>query len=201
MVPALNVGCTPTKTYVASARRMWDIAHSSDVGVDFNGDFQANMLAIKKRKDKLIGKSRDGIKESIEKNENVHFFKGEAQFISDKEVKVNDDILTAQNIFINVGGRAFVPKEYNDVPYLTNVSILDLEALPEHLIIVGGSYIGLEFAQIFKRFGSKVTVIEREEGIIGREDKKTSKEILKFLKQEGIEFIFSAKKSRTLGQW
>ena len=189
----LNVGCTPTKTYVASARRMWDIAHSKDVGVDFEGNFKANMLAIKKRKDELISKSHQGINKGIESNKNVDFFKGEAHFVSDKVVQVNDITLTAEEIFINVGGRALVPEEYNDIPHLTNVSILNLEELPEHLVIVGGSYIGLEFAQIFKRFGSKVTVVERGENIIGREDAAISEEILKFLKEEGIEFVFDAK--------
>lgn len=190
----LNVGCTPTKTYVASARRMWDIAHSNDVGIDFEGDFKANMLAIKTRKDNLIGKSHQGINGGIESNKNIHFFKGEAHFVSDNVVSVNDETLTAEQIFINVGGRAFVPNEYKDIPHLTNVSILNLEELPKHLVIVGGSYIGLEFAQIFKRFGSKVTVIERGERIIGREDAAISDEILKFLKVEDIEFIFNAKK-------
>jgi pyruvate/2-oxoglutarate dehydrogenase complex dihydrolipoamide dehydrogenase (E3) component len=194
----LNVGCTPTKTYVASARRMWDIAHSNDLGIDFEGDFKANMLEIKKRKDELIAKSHKGINGGIESNDNINFFKGEAQFVSNKVIKVNDETLTAEQIFINVGGRAFVPNQYKDIPHLTNVSILDLEELPKHLVIVGGSYIGLEFAQIFKRFGSKVTVIERGERIIGREDKEISDEILKFLKAEGIEFVFDAQKIEPL---
>lgn len=190
----LNVGCTPTKTYVASARRMWDIAHSQDVGVDFEGSFKANMQTIKDRKDALIRKSHQGINNAIDKNENIHFFKGEAHFISDNEVRVNDDILTAKEIFINVGGRAFVPEEYKDIPHLTNVSILNLNELPKHLVIIGGSYIGLEFGQIFKRFGSKVTIIERGERIISREDEDISEEILNFLKADGIEFVFNAKK-------
>lgn len=190
----LNVGCTPTKTYVASARRMWDIAHSNDVGVDFDGSFSANMQSIKERKDALIAKSHQGIYKGIETNEHIHFFKGEAQFISDNEVQVNDTILTAKEIFINVGGRAFVPEEYKDIPHLTNVSILDLNELPKHLIIIGGSYIGLEFGQIFKRFGSRVTIIERGDRIIRKEDKDISEEILNFLKADGIEFVFNAKK-------
>ncbi len=189
----LNVGCTPTKAYVASARRMWDIAHSNDVGVDFEGSFKANMQAIKDRKDALIEKSHQGINNAIEKNKNIHSFKGEAQFISDNEVQVNDDILTAKEIFINVGGRAFVADAYKDIPHLTNVSILNLNELPKHLVIVGGSYIGLEFGQIFKRFGSKVTIIERGDRIIKREDEDISEEILNFLKADGIEFVFNAK--------
>lgn len=190
----LNVGCTPTKTYVASARRMWDIAHSRDVGIDFEGDFKANMHEIKKRKDTLISKSLQGINNGIEKNKNIHFFKGEAQFISDNVVQVNDEILTAKEIFINVGARAIVPEEYKDIPHLTNVSILDLKELPKHLIIIGGSYIGLEFGQIFKRFGSKVTIIVRGDRLISREDKDISEGILEFLKAEDIEFVFEAKK-------
>ena len=190
----LNVGCTPTKTYVASARRMWDIAHSQDVGVDFKGDFKANMHEIKKRKDALISKSHKGIYDGIESNENIHFFKGQAHFVSDNEVQVNGETLTANEIFINVGGRAFVPEEYKDIPHLTNVSILNLKELPKHLVITGGSYIGLEFGQIFKRFGSKVTIVERGDRIIGREDEEVSEEIHNFLKAEGIEFIFNAEK-------
>jgi pyruvate/2-oxoglutarate dehydrogenase complex dihydrolipoamide dehydrogenase (E3) component len=190
----LNVGCTPTKAYVASARRMWDIAHSKDVGIDFDGDFKANMRAIKKRKDVLIGKSVTTIHNAVKNSENIHFFKGEAQFISDEEVKVNGAVLTADEIFINVGGRAFVPEEYKDIPHLTNVSILNLKELPEHLVIIGGSYIGLEFGQIFKRFGSNVTIIERGDRIIKREDEDVSAEILEFLKADGINFVFNAKK-------
>jgi len=189
----LNVGCTPTKTYVASARRMWDIAHSQELGVDFEGHFKANMHEIKKRKDTLIGKSVDGITNAVEKSKNIDFFEGEAHFVSNHEIQVNDTVLTAEQIFINVGGRAFIPEEYKDIPHLTSTSILDLETLPEHLVIVGGSYIGLEFGQIFKRFGSQVTIIERGERLIRREDEETSEEVLEFLKAEGIEFIFNAK--------
>lgn len=190
----LNVGCTPTKTYVASARRMWDISHSADVGVDYEGSFNANMTNIKNRKDALIAKSVNGIRKAIIENENISFFEGKATFLSNKEVQVNDLKITAPEIFINVGGRAFVPEEYQDIPHLTSTSILDLNKLPEHLVIVGGSYIGLEFGQIFKRFGSKVTIIERGERIIAREDEAISDEILAFLKVDGIEFVFNAKK-------
>ena len=173
---------------------MWDIAHSQDLGVDFEGHFKANLIKIKNRKDALIAKSVAGITNAIAKSSNIDFFEGEAHFISDKKIEVNNTILTANQIFVNVGGRAFVPEEYNNIPHLTSTSILDLEILPKHLIIIGGSYIGLEFAQIFKRFGSKVTVIVRGERLVGREDIEVSEEILKFLKAEGIEFVFNAKK-------
>ncbi|MFT5821107.1 MAG: pyruvate/2-oxoglutarate dehydrogenase complex dihydrolipoamide dehydrogenase (E3) component [Crocinitomix sp.] len=190
----LNVGCTPTKTYVASARRMWDIAHSSDLGIDFKGEFKANMSQIKQRKDKLIKASTDGIEGGIEKNENITYYHGEAQFVSDYVVSINDEEITAPQIFINVGGRPFVPEMYENVPYLTNRNILELEELPEHLIIIGGSYIGLEFGQIFKRFGSKITIIERGERIISREDVAVSEAVTHFLKKEGVAFIFNSKK-------
>jgi len=190
----LNVGCTPTKTYVASARRMWDISHSNDVGVDFEGSFKANMNKIKKRKDDLISKSVEGIRKSINDDKNITFYEGEATFLSKKQILINGEKITAPEIFINVGGHPFVPDEYKDIPHLTSSTILDLNKLPEHLIIIGGSYIGLEFGQIFKRFGSKVTIIERGERIISREDEDISNEILTFLKADKIEFVFNAKK-------
>ena len=188
----LNVGCTPTKTYVASARRMWDIAHSNDLGVDFNGEFKANMKKIKQRKDDLIKTSTDGIESALKSHKNIDFIEGAAHFISDYIVEVNGDKITAPQIFINVGGRPFIPKEYDTVPYLTNRNILDLTELPEHLIIVGGSYIGLEFGQMFKRFGAKVTIIERGDAIIAREDKDVSQSITEFFKEEDINIVFNA---------
>lgn len=190
----LNVGCTPTKTYVASARRMWDFHHAAEMGVDFSGSFKANLPAVKKRKDDLIGKSIDGIRKGLDENENITFYKGAANFISDYEVEVNNERLTAPQIFINVGGRAIVPGEYIGMNILTNENILDLTELPEHLVIIGGSYIGLEFGQMFKRFGSKVTIIERGENIISREDTEVSEAITEFMKTEGVEFVFGAKK-------
>lgn len=190
----LNVGCTPTKTYVASARRMWDIANSNSLGIDFVGDFKSNMKKIKERKDLLICKSRTGIEEAISERENITFFQGEAAFLEDKVVEVNGEKITADQIFINVGGRPFVPNEYNDIPHLTNTSILELTDLPEHLIIIGGSYIGLEFGQIFKRFGSKITIVERGGRIIAREDEDISESIHQFLEEEGIDFVFNASK-------
>lgn len=190
----LNVGCTPTKTYVASARRMWDIGHAKDMGVDFDGNFTANIAAVKKRKDALIGKSIEGIRKGLTESENITFIEGEAKFISNFEVEVNNEKLTAPQIFINVGGRAIIPNEYKGMDVLTNENILNLTELPEHLVIVGGSYIGLEFGQMFRRFGSKVTIIERSENIISREDEEVSKAIQGFMEADGVEFVFNAKK-------
>lgn len=184
----LNVGCTPTKTYVASARRIWDAQHGEDLGIIIPEGTYSDMRKIKARKDALIKKSVEGIKGGLEKNENITYFKGEASFIGPKQVQVGIEELTADQIFINVGGRPFIPNGYENVPYLTSSSILELEEIPKHLIIVGGSYIGLEFGQMFKRFGSRVTIVEMGETIIGREDAEVSASILEFLKDEGIEF-------------
>lgn len=190
----LNIGCTPTKTYVASARRMWDISQSESLGVDFSGSFKSNMPKIKARKDALIAKSIKGITSGVENHKNITYYKGEAHFINNTTVSINGEEITAPTIAINVGGRPFVPSEYKEIPHLTNQSILELTELPKHLVIVGGSYIGLEFGQIFKRFGSEVTIIERGDRIIKREDQEVSDSIHTFLKEEGINFVFNAKK-------
>lgn len=188
----LNVGCTPTKTYVASARRMWDVQHGEELGIEIPAGSKASLQKIKARKDALIKKSIDGITQGVEKNENITFFKGEARFINHKIVQVNDTKLTADEIYVNVGAHPFIPSSYEEVPYLTNQSILELEELPEHLIIVGGSYIGLEFGQMFARFGSKVTIIEIGNNIIGREDEETSQAIQQFMEADGVNFRLGA---------
>lgn len=188
----LNVGCTPTKTYVASARRMWDASHGAELGIEIPEGTKANLKNIKARKDALISKSVNGILAGLKGIKNIDFYEGEARFDGQKIVEVNNVQLTAGNIYINVGARPFIPKDFADVNYHDNQSILELEEVPEHLIIVGGSYIGLEFGQIFRRLGSKVTIIERGSTIIGREDEDVSETIFQFLKQEGIEFRLNA---------
>jgi pyruvate/2-oxoglutarate dehydrogenase complex dihydrolipoamide dehydrogenase (E3) component len=189
----LNVGCTPTKTYVASARRMWEAQHSEELGVIIPKGSKIDMRKVKKRKDDLIQKSVDGISAGVKKNENITFFKGSAKFSGHKTVTINNQVIQADSIYLNVGGRPFIPEGFEAVNYLTNKTILELDEIPEHLIIVGGSYIGLEFGQMFKRFGSRITIIERSETIINREDKEVSEHILKFFKEEGIEFRLNTK--------
>jgi pyruvate/2-oxoglutarate dehydrogenase complex dihydrolipoamide dehydrogenase (E3) component len=188
----VNVGCTPTKAYVASARRIWDVAHTSEFGIEPAQKAQANLSKIKSRKDEIVGASVRGIRNGFENDKNVTLIEGEAKFVSDFEVEVNGTILSANQIFINVGARASVPEEFRNVDYLTNESILDLTELPDHLIIIGGSYIGLEFGQMFARFGSKVTIIERSGQIISREDEETSESIQKFMEADGVKFILKA---------
>jgi len=171
---------------------MWDAQHGEDLGVIIPEGAYADLRKIKARKDALIDKSVSGIAAGLDKNENISYFKAEASFTGPKTVSIGNEGITADQIFINVGARPFVPPGYEDVPYLTSTSILELEEIPEHLIIVGGSYIGLEFGQMFRRFGSRVTIVERGDTIIGREDPETSAAILQFLKDEGIEFRLQA---------
>lgn len=190
----VNSGCTPTKTYIASARRMWDISHAADLGVAVGAQARADMKKIKARKDEIVAASVKNISDSFEHPKNVTFLQGEAHFVSDFEVEINNALFSAKHIFINVGARAIVPEEFENVNYLTNESILDLTELPEHLIIIGGSYIGLEFGQMFARFGSKVTILEKSIQIIHREDKKTSDAIQEFMEADGVQFALGAKK-------
>ncbi len=189
----LNVGCTPTKAYVASARRMWDAMHGDEMGIAIPPGVKANLKKIKDRKDALIKTSVDGLNRAIQKNDKLHLIEGVAKFVDQKTVEVNGDLLTADFIYINVGARAVIPKMFADTHYLTNKSILELETIPTHLIILGGSYIGLEFGQMFKRFGSKVTIIERGERLIYREDEEVSSSIHEFLGEEGIHFKMNTK--------
>lgn len=188
----LNVGCTPTKTYVASARRMWDAQHGEELGVFIPEGARVDLAKVKARKDALIKKSVDGITAGVTKNENITFYKGAARFEGNKTIIVNNEQLTADEIYINVGGRPIDPKGFENVDYLTNQSILQLETLPKHLIIVGGSYIGLEFGQMFRRFGCEVTIIERGARIVKREDPEVSQHIYNFLREEGIKFQLNA---------
>ncbi len=189
----LNVGCTPTKSYVASARRMWEAMHGEELGILIPDGVRADLNKIKNRKDTLIQNSVNGIAAGIEKNENITYYHGLASFTSHKVVSVNGELLTAEKIYINVGGRPIIPEGYINVPYLNNQSILELEELPEHLLIVGGSYIGLEFGQMFSRFGSKVTIIEQSDSIIGREDEETCRTIQQFMQADGVEFRLRSK--------
>ncbi len=189
----VNTGCTPTKAYVASARRIWDASHGAEMGIEIPTGAKANLEKIKERKDTLINGSREGIEKSIADNDNITLFRGEAHFLSNYEIAVNDESITATQIFINVGARAVIPEEYKHVDYLTNIDILELSQIPEHLMIIGGSYIGLEFGQMFRRFGSKVTIIERGDRLISREDNNVSDTIAEIMQSEAVDLTFNAK--------
>lgn len=182
----VNTGCTPTKAYVASARAAWVARNASRLGVHLSGKVTVNMKEVKTRKDKLIMASRNSIQGSFDENPRITLIRGSAKFTGPKSIEVNGETCSADQIFINVGARPRIPKGFETVKFYTNASILELEEIPERLIIVGGSYIGLEFAQIFSRFGSHVTVVEMKPRLIDREDKTTSEQIQEILKAEDI---------------
>jgi pyruvate/2-oxoglutarate dehydrogenase complex dihydrolipoamide dehydrogenase (E3) component len=190
----VNNGCTPTKTLVASAYAAHVARRHADYGVTIGGPVGVDMKAVKARKDAVVAASRDGIERSLKALEGCTVYQGHGRFVSPNEVAVGDAVLTARQIFINVGGRPFVPPMpgVEQVPYLTNESMMDVDFLPGHLIVVGGSYIGLEFAQVFRRFGAEVTIVEMAPRLIAREDEDVSRAVAAFLQAEGIELRLSA---------
>ncbi|CAN5180826.1 FAD-containing oxidoreductase [soil metagenome] len=183
----VNVGCTPTKAYVASARRAYIASNSGEMGVKINGTVSVDLGTIKKRKDDLIENSRNGLEKMFGDNKNITLIRGTARFLDDHTVQVGDEIFKAENIYINVGARPRIPEEFKNISYLTNESILELEEVPEHLAIVGGGYIGLEFAQIFRRFGSKVTVLDRGGRLLKKEDPEFGEVLAQVFEEEGID--------------
>jgi pyruvate/2-oxoglutarate dehydrogenase complex dihydrolipoamide dehydrogenase (E3) component len=162
------------------------------MGIEIPAGAKANLEKIKARKDALVKGSREGIEKSIANNDKIILFRGEAHFISNYEIAINDSKITAKQIFVNVGARAVIPASFAYIDYLTNNSILELTSVPEHLIIIGGSYIGLEFGQMFKRFGSNVTIIERGDRLISKEDENVSETIAKIFHEEDIKLVFNA---------
>jgi pyruvate/2-oxoglutarate dehydrogenase complex dihydrolipoamide dehydrogenase (E3) component len=185
----VNTGCIPTKTLVASARTAYIARRAADFGVDIDGGISVDMKRVKARKDQVAGASRTGLETWLKKTPNCTIFAGHAQFASDHEVRVGEELLTAPQIFMNVGGRAAIPpiEGLDKVPYLNNSSMMDVDYLPRHLIMIGGSYIGLEFAQMYRRFGSQVTVLERGARLIEREDEDVSDAIAEILRNEQID--------------
>src|SRR5436305_2799755 len=153
------------------------------------------MHAVKARKDAIVAPSRRGVEHSLRNLEGCTVYEGHARFVADKKVAVNGSVLDADRIFINVGGRASIPPipGLDQVPYFTNSSMMDIDFLPSHLIILGGSYIGLDFAQVYRRFGSEVTVIELAPRLIAREDEDVSRAVAEFLKEEGIDVHVDSK--------
>jgi pyruvate/2-oxoglutarate dehydrogenase complex dihydrolipoamide dehydrogenase (E3) component len=184
----VNTGCVPTKTLVASARVAHFARRAAEFGVSIDSPVGIDMARVKARKDSIVDASNSGVTSWVEGMENVTLIRGHARFEGSHSISVNGETLNADRIFINVGARARVPDfpGLQAVSYLTNSGMMDLDRLPEHLIIVGGSYIGLEFAQIYRRFGARVTVIEMQDRLIAREDKDVSKAVREILEEEGI---------------
>jgi pyruvate/2-oxoglutarate dehydrogenase complex dihydrolipoamide dehydrogenase (E3) component len=192
----VNDGCIPTKTLVASARAAWVARNAARWGIAIDGDIRVDMKKVKARKDEVVQASRDSLKSWLSNLPNLELIEGHARFEGENVVRVDgqDDVeIEAERFFLNVGARALVPPipGLADGPFLTNTTIMDVDVVPEHLVIVGGSYIALEFAQMYRRFGANVTVIERDNRLIGRDDEDVSAEIKRFLEDEGIDIRVS----------
>ena len=190
----VNTGCIPTKTMIASAYVAHTARRARAYGVNFAGDVTVDMEAVKARKDAISrGASRD-LEDWLRHLKNVTVFVGTARFEDATTVQVNTDTLSADKIFLNVGGRAFVPplSGIEETPFLTNSTMMDVDFLPKHLVIVGGSYVGLEFAQMYRRFGSDVTVVEKDPRLVPREDEDISDAIRGILENEGIQIRLNA---------
>lgn len=188
----VNTGCTPTKAYVASARRAYVASTSQELGVTVEGKLKVDLKKIKERKEKLIADSHSGLEKLFSMYENLSLIWGKATFVDNKTVEVNGEQFSAEKIYINVGGRPRIPEGFQKVNYLTNRSILELQEIPEHLVIVGGGYVGLELGQIFRRFGSKVTILERGEYLLKREDDDIAEIIAEILDDSGIEVLLKS---------
>jgi pyruvate/2-oxoglutarate dehydrogenase complex dihydrolipoamide dehydrogenase (E3) component len=191
----VNTGCIPTKTMVASAYAAHMARRAAEFGVETPGSVSVDMQRVKARKDAISGQSRVGVESSLRKLENCSVYQGHARFESPGEVSVGSERLAAERIFINVGARAVVPqmRGLDQIQYFTNSSLLDIDFLPRHLIIVGGSYVGLEFGQMFRRFGSEVSIIEMGSRLAHREDEDVSAAIQEILEREGIHIRVNAK--------
>ena len=190
----VNTGCIPTKTLIASARAAHVARRGRDFGVVIDGPVGVDMARVKARKDEVVAQSNGGVTNWLGTAQNVTLIRGHARFEGPTTVRVGERLLEAPQIFINTGGRPAVPKVegVNEVPFLTSTRMMDVDFLPEHLIIVGGSYIGLEFAQMYRRFGSRVTVVEMAPRIVAREDEAVSSAIQTMLEGEGIAFRLKA---------
>jgi pyruvate/2-oxoglutarate dehydrogenase complex dihydrolipoamide dehydrogenase (E3) component len=191
----VNTGCIPTKTMVASAYAAHLARRAADFGVFIPGPVAVDMKQVKARKDQVSGKSNTGVESWLKSMPNCTVYQGHASFEAPHEVSVGAARLTAPQIFINAGGRAVVPAipGLESIDYLTNSSMMDVDFLPRHLIIIGGSYIGLEFGQMFRRFGSEVTIIEQSARLIQHEDRDTSATVREILELEGIDIRLGAK--------
>jgi pyruvate/2-oxoglutarate dehydrogenase complex dihydrolipoamide dehydrogenase (E3) component len=190
----VNNGCTPTKTLVASAYVARLARRAAEYGIEISGPVKVDPVRLKARKDAVVQRSTKGLEKWLRSLENVTVYTGQAGFLDAHTVRVGADTLSGKRVFINVGGRPFVPNMpgVDRVPYLTNESMMDIDFLPEHLIVVGGSYVGLEFGQMYRRFGSRVTIVEMGPRLTGREDPEVSEALRDILAAEDIEIRLNA---------
>ncbi|HTV05338.1 MAG TPA: mercuric reductase [Acidobacteriaceae bacterium] len=196
----INEGCTPTKTMLASARVAYLARRGGDYGVK-TGRVSVEMARVRERKRAVVGSFRTRSEKRLESAKNVELIRGQGRFTGPKTVAVNGRELTAEWIFIDTGQRSSIPdvEGIRDVPILDNVSVMELGELPEHLVILGGGYVGLEFGQMFRRFGSRVTLIHRGEQLLEAEDADVAAEVKKILEEDGIEVLLQANTTRASG--
>jgi pyruvate/2-oxoglutarate dehydrogenase complex dihydrolipoamide dehydrogenase (E3) component len=190
----VNTGCTPTKAMVASAYAAHLARRGGDYGVSIAGEIRVDMKKVKARKDAIVADSANGIEKWMRDNPNITVYAGHARFESPAEISVGDERIAASKIFINVGGRAIFPDMpgIDQISTLNNSSMMDVDFLPRHLVIVGGSYIGLEFGQMFRRFGSEVTIVEMSSRLIKREDEDVSQAVREIVENEGVRLRLNA---------
>lgn len=196
----INTGCTPTKTMVASAQVAYYVQHAKRWGIRASG-FSADMEAIVARKNQVVESFRSGQEKRVADRKTLVLFRGTARFVAPHQLQVGNETLESDRIFIDTGARPSIPKipGIESLPYLTNETLLEMKSLPEHLIVLGGGYIGLEFSQMFQRFGSRVTVVHHGPEILGREDEDVASELRKTLDAEGVAFCLNAKTTRISG--
>ncbi len=188
----VNTGCIPTKALVASARAAYVARRGADFGVMIGGAINVDMKKVKARKDAIVRRSNEGVTNWLKNMQNCTVVEGHARFEGPHTVSIGKEMLEADKIFINVGARAVVPPGFEGIDVLTNSSMMEVDFLPEHLIIIGGSYIGMEFGQVYRRFGSEVTIVHRGPRLIEREDEDVSEEIKGILESEGINILLNA---------
>jgi len=191
----VNDGCIPTKTLLASARAAHVARRAADWGVRIDGNVRVDMKAVKARKDAVVEQSRSGLKKWMDGTPDLRVVWGHARFVGPHAVQVGSEVLQAAKIFVNTGARPVIPDwpGIDSVSPLTNISMMEVDSLPQHLIVVGGSYVGLEFAQMYRRFGSQVTVLEVADRVIAREDHEVSAAVQGILEREGVRFLLGAR--------
>ena len=201
----VNFGCTPTKTMVASARTAYLARRAADFGVS-TGPVEVDLAAVRRRKERVVTSFRSGIERGLERTEGVELVRGHGRFAGPKEVAVDlaaggERRLRSEHLFVNTGTRAAVPPlaGLSSVPFLDNTTIMELEAVPAHLLVLGGGYVGLEFGQMFRRFGSEVTIVQRATQLLPREDRDVADAIREILHEDGIEVLLQAEAQRVEG--
>jgi pyruvate/2-oxoglutarate dehydrogenase complex dihydrolipoamide dehydrogenase (E3) component len=189
----VNTGCTPTKTMIASSQVAHYARHAGRWGVR-TGEVSVDLPAVVRRKDEVVRQWRAGQEKKVEQRPNLHLYRGHARFVGLRRLRIGEQELEGERVFINTGTRVDAPRllGLDQIDYLTNASIMELTQAPEHLVVLGGGYIGLEFGQMFRRFGSRVTIVHRGEHILPREDADVTAELQKALEAEGIRFILNA---------